>query len=220
MGTNGRVEHEEEFRIPVAYLILGWEHNKQVIIDFFRNARTEISWATDAIQPKVGAKIEWMQKEIADARRRGVRIRQITEITTDNLPECKEKLVRIDELRHLPGLKVVFGFSDIEFLAMVPSLAPREEFTKIRVIQSDSESVLAYKQLIFDALWARAIPAELRIKEIEDKNVKTDAAQTLKTTIDRIHVCEHCGEIFVYKKEAQEHEQATGHKKFREYPLV
>src|SRR5262249_50900742 len=36
--------------------------------------------------------------------KRGVKVRQITEITTENLPECR-KMMEFSEVRHLDGLK-------------------------------------------------------------------------------------------------------------------
>jgi hypothetical protein len=220
MGKNPSPKHENTSRIPVAYLILGYENNRKAIIDFLRNARSTINWVTDAIQPTISSNIDWLEDEIFDARKRGVIWRQISDITRENLIDCKKRMARIDELRHLAGIGVVFGFSDIEFIAMVPALGPREPITDIQFIQSDSESVIRYKQLIFDSLWKRAIPAQQRINELAGKSVENLAGETTKTVIDRIFVCVECMHTFVYSIEVDEHKNETGHMNYREYPLV
>lgn len=100
-------------RIPVAYLILGWENNCEAIIDFFRNAKTTINMVTDAAAPPITtSKLHWLIKEMLAARRRRVSLRLITDITMDNLPDCKDRITRVDAMRHLEGISVVVGVSD------------------------------------------------------------------------------------------------------------
>jgi hypothetical protein len=171
METNGTTKHGSLSRIPIAYLILGWENNHQAIVDFLRNAKSLVNVVTDAIQESISSKRDWLWKEISDARRRGITFRTITDIMKENFPDCKKNMVRIDELRHLAGIGFVFGVSDVDFVAMVPSSAPREETSKIQFIHSDSESVVEYKQLVFAALLKRAIPAQSRINDLEREDL-------------------------------------------------
>lgn len=180
-------------RIPVAYLILGWENNREAIIDFFRNAKTTINVVTDAAAPPITtSKLYWLIKEMLAARRRGVSIRLITDITMDNLSDCKDRITRVDAMRHLEGISVVVGVSDSEYIALVPSSAPREEIKKIQFIQSDYESVVAIKQHIFNVLWNRAISAQLRIDELEGIVVGDGVTRDeTKNMIDRIYKCEN-----------------------------
>jgi hypothetical protein len=227
MSTNGRSSRHEQdddaSRISVAYLILGYENNRNAVIGFFRNAKSSANWVTDAILPTVGSNIDWLWKEIADARRRGVKCRELTDITKDNLSHCKKNMARLDEFRHLGGMAVNFGVSDTEALVIAPSLAPREE-RSIQFIYSDSESVVEYKQRCFDLLWDRAIPGQTRINELEgggeeESLVAAPATQT-QVVIDRIHSCMECKQTFVYQHEVEEHRRAIGHKNFRAFPVV
>lgn len=220
MPAKGKMEHESMSRILVAYLVFGWENNRKTLIDFYRNAKSSVDVVTDAIQETVSSKIGWQWKEISDARRRGVRFRTITDLTKDNLQDCKKHMTLIDELRHLSGIGVVFGVSDIEFAAMMPSSAPREETERIQFIHSDSENVVKFEQLIFEALWKRAVPAQSRINELNGNNVETSTVQTAKATIDRIYVCNDCNKMFVFQEEVDEHKKTTDHKNFQEYPIV
>lgn len=220
MSAKGKIDRESMSRIPVAYLIIGWENNRKTIIDFFRNAKSSVDVVTDAIQETTSSKVDWLWKEISDARQRGVRFRAITDITKDNLQDCKKHMARIDELRHLEGIGVVFGVSDVEFAAMVPSSAPREETERIQFIHSDSESLVKYKQLIFEALWKRATPAQSRINELDGNIVETGTVQPAKAAIDRIYVCKDCNKMFVFQEEVEDHKKTTDHKNFQEHPMV
>jgi len=205
-------------------LILGYENNRNAIIGFFRNAKSSANWVTDAIQPTVGSNIDWLWKEISDARRRGVKCRQLADITKDNLSHCKKNMARLDEFRHMGGMAVNFGISDTEALVIAPSLAPREELEKIQFIYSDSESVVEFKRRCFDLLWDRAIPAQTRVNELEagggESLAAAPATQTQTVIIDRIHSCMECKQTFVYQHEVDEHRRAIGHKNFRAFPVV
>jgi hypothetical protein len=234
MSTNGessrRHEQDDVSRISVAYLILGYENNRNAVIGFFRNAKSSANWVTDAILPTVGSNIDWLWKEISDARQRGVKCRELTDITKDNLSHCKKNMARLDEFRHLGGMAVNFGVSDTEALVIVPSLAPREE-RSIQFIYSDSESVVEYKRQCFDLLWDRAIPGQTRINELEGgggvsegggagESLAAPPSTQTQIVIDRIHSCMECKQTFVYQHEVEEHRRAIGHNNFRAFPVV
>ena len=104
-----------------------------------------------------------------DAKRRGVKLRYITEITHDNFEYCKELLSLVHELRHLDGIKSNFMISEEEYLA--PLVQDRREVIASELIHSDITQVVEHGQRIFDTLWSKAIPAEGRLKELQDGNI-------------------------------------------------
>jgi two-component system, OmpR family, sensor histidine kinase VicK len=72
----------------------------------------------------------------------------------------------IDELRHLDGVKGNFAVSETEYLATAAAL---EEAKPVRqLLYSNMKTIVEQQQYIFDTLWNRAIPAEQKIKEIEE----------------------------------------------------
>jgi signal transduction histidine kinase len=100
-----------------------------------------------------------------DIRKRGGEIRAFTEITKDNVNYCKELIKLVDELRHLSGVKGGLAVSETEYMAT----AVLEEAKPLtQVIFSSVKEVVEQGQYIFDTLWNAAIPAEQRIKEIEE----------------------------------------------------
>jgi hypothetical protein len=57
--------------------------------------------------------IEPLKKSPADAKRKGIRISYVTEITNDSVSSCKELMkVAANGIRHLDGIKGTFYISD------------------------------------------------------------------------------------------------------------
>ena len=95
-----------------------------------------------------------------EARRRGVRILYITEITKDNLPYCKE-IMQFAELRHLDGVRGNFAVSDNEYVAGAKSASALAS-----LVRSDVKELVQQQRHIFDTLWKHAVPAKERIEQL------------------------------------------------------
>jgi len=100
-----------------------------------------------------------------DIRKRGGKIRCFTEITKDNLRYCKELTKLVDELRHLDGVRGGMAVSESEYMA---TTLLQEEKPLTQVIYSSVKEVVEQGQYIFDTLWNAAIPAQNKIREIEE----------------------------------------------------
>lgn len=94
------------------------------------------------------------------AKKRGVRIQYITEITKDNLPYCKE-IMRYAELRHLGGVRGNFAVSDTEYVAGM-----MRGSTLSSLLQSDVKELVRQQRDIFYTLWKQAVPAKERIAQL------------------------------------------------------
>jgi two-component system, OmpR family, sensor histidine kinase VicK len=97
-------------------------------------------------------------------KRRGVKIRSVTDITKDNLKHCKA-LMQYAEVRHISHLIGNFGVSETEYI-IAPTMKEGQPLPKL--IYSNSMEMVEQQQNIFDIFWSKAIPAEQRIKEIEE----------------------------------------------------
>ncbi|MEW5839593.1 hypothetical protein [Nitrososphaera sp.] len=97
------------------------------------------------------------------AKRRGVRIRYVTEITRENLPRCKE-LMEFAELRHLGNVSGSFAVSEKEFVAGIRGKNGRQI---AKLVYSSMPELVAAQQEMFETLWANAAPAQARIRELE-----------------------------------------------------
>jgi two-component system, OmpR family, sensor histidine kinase VicK len=96
---------------------------------------------------------------------RGVRLRFITEITSDNVSYCKD-IMKIAELRHLDGIMGNFGISDGRDYRATASMQQGQPPT--HAIRSTIKTFVDQQQYFFETLWNKAISAEQRIKEIEE----------------------------------------------------
>jgi two-component system sensor histidine kinase VicK len=128
---------------------------------------------------------EQIKQMYIDLDNRGVRQRNITEITKKNILQCKE-LMKFQELRHLDGLKGFLGIVDGRLLT---SHAYGQESKSLsHMVVSTVRVFVEQQQYFFETLWSKAIPAEQRIREIEE-GIKPEVIETIrepKVTQDRV----------------------------------
>lgn len=112
------------------------------------------------------------------SKRRGIRIRFIAEVTKDNIGHCKE-LMEISELRHLDEVKGNFGVVDRVYYRATATSG--DSGPPPSLISSSIRAFVQQQQYFFDMLWKKAIPANQRIKEIEE-NLKREFIETIGDT--------------------------------------
>jgi two-component system, OmpR family, sensor histidine kinase VicK len=100
-----------------------------------------------------------------DMKSRGTKIRWVTDITKDNLTHCKD-LIHYAEVRHISRLNENFRVSETEYIAATTT---NEGFPIPKLNYSNSKEIVGQHQYIFEALWAKAVPAKHRIREIEQE---------------------------------------------------
>jgi len=134
---------------------------------FFSNSRKRIDTCMSYTLPRLVITLDPIRIAFNNAKNRGVNVRCLTEITSENISYCKELISIVGELRHLEGIKINFMLSESE------SLAPIVSFEKgkmgARIIHSNAKELVEQHEYMFDTLWSKAISAERRIREIEEK---------------------------------------------------
>jgi two-component system, OmpR family, sensor histidine kinase VicK len=98
-------------------------------------------------------------------RKSGARMRLITDITTDNMFQCKELMKSFHEVRHLDYVKGHFLVTDSAYDAT--AAVGENAMAPSYLMFSNMQVFVEQQQCIFDNLWEKAIPAKQRIKEIE-----------------------------------------------------
>jgi two-component system, OmpR family, sensor histidine kinase VicK len=91
------------------------------------------------------------------------RIRFITEISAENIPACSQ-LLKYVELRHFEGLRGNFAVTDKEYYAfseLKDATLPNE------AIHSNVGPIVEQNRFFFETLWNKALPADIRIAELE-----------------------------------------------------
>jgi signal transduction histidine kinase len=148
-------------------VLYGEQNVVNTVLQFTSNAKSRIDACVDYSRPSLAVGIEEIKKWFLDAKSRGVRLRYVTEVTEDNVGYCKELIKMVDELRHTEGIKGNFYISETEYIAPASLHAKGEPASQI-IYSNVKEIVDHQRQYVFDSFWSRAIPAERRIREIEE----------------------------------------------------
>jgi len=129
----------------------------------------------DSTWPSVAMGIDVFKKALINNKNRGIKSRYVVDITKDNLLYCKE-VMKLGELRHLDGIKGNFVMSEKEYMA---SATLQEATLLSQVIYSNVKEVLEQQEYVFNSFWNTSVPAELKIREIEE-GVAPDVIEVIK----------------------------------------
>lgn len=140
-------------------LIISGDSIANVIAKFQSNIKKSWCACVDSSIPAFSMSSE-IKKGYVDAKRRGVLIRYVTEITPGNIGHCRE-LMQFAELRHLAGVRGRFAVSESEFVAGISADGKLQ-----KLVYSNVAEVVTHQQEVFEMLWAVAGSAEQRVKEL------------------------------------------------------
>lgn len=163
--------------------------NKEIIVSTYlqalHNANKWDCFAETKSLPLVPLAIGSLNDALIDAKSRGIKLRFITEITKDNISHCKE-IMKIAELKHLEGVRGNFAVSDTEYIATTVTGVESPSITIPYAIYSNIKEDIKQQHYMFEILWNKAIPAEQKIREIEegivhyDTRIINDSQQIIK----------------------------------------
>jgi signal transduction histidine kinase len=154
---------------PTTRIIFGKGNAINTEVGIFHNAATSIDTCMTYTRPSLAVSLKSIKDSFLAAKRRGIKLRYITEINHHNFEDCEELLGIVHELRHLDGVKTNFMISEKEYLA--PLIQEKSEDIASEHIYSDTVQIVEHGQCIFDTLWSKSIPAEERIKQLMDGEV-------------------------------------------------
>jgi two-component system, OmpR family, sensor histidine kinase VicK len=158
--------HATEDKREVTRVFYGVETVISTVIQFLNQTNFEVYACVDQTRPILTLDILVLRNAFLDAKNRGVKLLYITEITKDNLTYCKQLIEMTHELRHLDGIKGNFYISESGYLA--PATLHEKGKPASQIIYSNVNEIIEHQKYVFDSFWDRAIPAEQRIKEIEE----------------------------------------------------
>jgi two-component system, OmpR family, sensor histidine kinase VicK len=160
-------------------------------VQFLQNVKIGMDLFGDKNGPSIIVGYDVYRNNHIDVIKRGGKIRLITEITRENIQYCKDLLKIVTELRHLDGLIGGIAVRESEYMT---THILREKQLLTQPFYSNAGDVVKQGQYIFNTFWAKAIPAEERIKEIE-QGVMPDFIETIREA-DRV---QHVGFDMVKK---------------------
>jgi two-component system, OmpR family, sensor histidine kinase VicK len=146
-------------------IIYGSDNVEWKSIQFIQNAIKKMDICFDNKGASIVTKIDAYTKGYNDMRKRGGKIRCVTEITAYNIDYCKKLFNMVDELRHFDGLKGSLAVNETEYMA-TNTLEEAKPLTEL--IYSNIKEIVKHHQYTFNTFWNKAIPFEQRIRDIEE----------------------------------------------------
>jgi two-component system sensor histidine kinase VicK len=144
----------------------GSENANNAILQFVDRAKRKIECCISSVAPSVMIEVNAIKERRIDAvKNRGLKLRYVTEITKDNINYVKEMLA-FSEIRHLDRMKGNFEVADEKEYVAFATLYKAQDIPQL--IFSNVSEIVEQQQFIFDTFWEKAIPAEQKIKEIEN----------------------------------------------------
>ena len=155
-------------------------HGKQKILSRrlaeLSKVRVKYDLILDGNGPSTILNNKFVTKAYIEIKAKGVRLRLITEITMANLSYCKQ-IIKYVELRHLDRVKGNMGIIDgISYGAAAKS---EENQFPTEYIYSTVKSFVEQQQYFFDMLWKKSVPAEQKIKELEE-GLEPEVIETIR----------------------------------------
>jgi len=142
-------------------MLIGPEVTTKRAWELFSNISNKLDVCASSAAPSIAMTI--FRDAYKSMKRRGIKIRWVTDITKDNLTHCKD-LMQYAEVRHISSLNGNFAVSETEYIA---AATIKEGLPIPKLIYSNSKEMVEQHQYLFLALWDKGVPAEHRIREIE-----------------------------------------------------
>lgn len=143
----------------------GSEKADNELLQFIKRSKRKIDCCVSSITPSAIMEIgEIRNARIASVKEKGVKLRYVTDITPDNVEYCKE-MILFSEIRHIDRIKGNFEVADEKEYVAFATLDKSQSM--VQLIFSNVPEIVQQQQFVFDSLWEKGIPAEQRIREIE-----------------------------------------------------
>ncbi len=180
--------------------------NKEEILKLFRDFATNATESDPnypliyAINDKNGPKFSFEslvsdQESLDDSPPR--KIHFITDIQKENIEYVTKMIEANFEVRHIEGIRVNFFVSKVEYLF---SLDPFDDGIPRKIIKSTNPELVEQMTNVFSKLWEGAIPADTRIRFIEEEGLEIGST---RLTLDSKEIFDTFTEfIEATKKEA------------------
>ena len=181
-GTSGPSKEEKTL------VVYGEEKTIDLTVRFLNNAKQCVDCCLDSTAVSAALGVPQFMEVLQCAKNRGVQLQYVTEISKENISYCKE-LAELVELRHLDKLKGNFAVNEFETISTVVVI--RKARPEPKAIYSNIPEVVQQQKYFFEIVWDKAIPAEQRIREIQEG-----------VELTRTRLIEDPNEIFVESKKA------------------
>lgn len=171
-------------------VLYGVENAVRLFSRVVSGAITTIDICDDDIIPHTPTSHKVIEKRVLEIE---AKFRYITKIKEDNIRYCKE-LMKVGQVRHLDGIRTNFVVTDTEYTS---SAFMQQVQSHPEIVYSNVRSIVEQQRYLFENLWNKAIPAEYKIREIEEgvelekTQVIQDSRSIQKLFVDMVKSAQH-----------------------------
>jgi two-component system, OmpR family, sensor histidine kinase VicK len=171
-------------------VLYGVENAVRLFSRVVSGAITTIDICDDDIIPHTPTSHKVIEKRVLEIE---AKFRYITKIKEDNIRYCKE-LMKVGQVRHLDGIRTNFVVTDTEYTS---SAFMQQVQSHPEIVYSNVRSIVEQQRYLFENLWNKAIPAEHKIREIEEgvelekTQVIQDSRSIQKLFVDMVKSAQH-----------------------------
>jgi two-component system, OmpR family, sensor histidine kinase VicK len=144
----------------------GEENAMKILLQTMSNVQKEALVCADANSAAFSMGLAPIKKGYSDFKRRQVRIRFITEITSENLQYVKE-LMNYAEVRHMDTVKGNMAVSETEYVATATLEGAKPI---MQTIYSNAKPILEQQRYFFENLWIKACSCRPKNKANRGRN--------------------------------------------------
>jgi signal transduction histidine kinase len=158
-------ERAQQDDVDERQVIYGEEAVKRVLNNIVSKCKSELLLYGDKNLPSVILEISSYRESLTSLKNSNVKIKLLTEVTTDNLKYCKQFIKDFGaEIRHLKGIRGNFALTGESYITM--NVLKKRKLVN-DLMYGNIKDFIDQNQYIFDTLWKNAIPVEQRIMKIE-----------------------------------------------------
>ena len=186
MTSSPNYNRDKKRYVEFTRVFYGVENVVNSVLQFLTQTANKVDACVDQTRPSLIIDMPILKEAFVAEKKRGIKLRYITEITKDNLFYCKQLLTMVDELRHLDGIKGNLYVSETAYIA--PATFHEKGKPASQIIYSNVKEIVEHQRYVFDTLWAGAIPAEQRIEQIEEGGVEHEFLQVITNQSKASHI--------------------------------
>ncbi|HEY6534711.1 MAG TPA: HAMP domain-containing sensor histidine kinase [Candidatus Nitrosocosmicus sp.] len=165
---------DDEILEPITEVITGNENIIRKTLETYSWMKYSLDSSIDYTGPAI-LLYEPVWTSLLNLKKRGIKIRCVTEVKSENIVYCK-KIQKICDLRHLDGVRTNFGIADNK-LVLLAGISQEKDPLSLAILTKGKGFVDAHMYM-FENLWEKSILAEIKIKEIEN-GIKPEIIQTI-----------------------------------------
>ena len=145
-------------------IISGHENAIKKIVEILYLARSRIDFYLDSYDLNTFLTNNVIMKTFTELKAKGIHINCISQISENSSP-VRKIISIVDDFRHVDKINGSFIITDA--YCIISSTA-RSTRPKKQVIVSNIHSLVQQQRQLFDVMWDKAIPADDKIKEIQE----------------------------------------------------